>query len=108
MPDKIGDYQIRAGNAAIKFWPLAPGTTVTGATPAPAPPVTPGATNTVAVAPAFGIFDIAIQLSPDPTVKTAVAAPAFAATITATPTINSMPLIPDASGLINISFAVPI
>lgn len=108
MPDKIGDYQIRVGTKAIHFWPLAPGTTVAAATPAPAPPVAAGAPNTVAVPPAFGIFDVLIAPSQDPTVKTAVTPAAPAATITATPTTASMPLIPDGGGLIRISFAVPV
>ena len=111
MPDKIGDYQVRVGTKAIKFWPLAPGTTVAAATPPPpAPPVASGAPNTVAVPPAFGVFDVLIAPSQDPTVKTAITAAAAAAgaTVTATPTATSMPLVPDGGGLIRISFAVPV
>jgi len=108
MADKIGEYQVRVGNAAVRFWPLAPGTTAAAATPAPATPVTPGAGNTVAVPPAFGVFDVVIALSQDPVVRTTLAAPALPTAITATPTVNTMPLIADAAGRVNVSFAVPV
>jgi N-acetylmuramoyl-L-alanine amidase len=108
MVNKLGDYEVRVGNAAINFWPLPPGTTVAAATPAPTAPVAPGTPNTVAVPPAFGIFDIVIGTSQDPHVTTSIAAPVIPPTITATPTTSTMPLIPDAAGLTQISFAVPV
>ncbi|HEY0990711.1 MAG TPA: hypothetical protein VGD80_26845 [Kofleriaceae bacterium] len=108
MVDKLGDYQVRVGGAAINFWPLAPGTTVAAATPAPVAPVAPGTPNAVVVPPPFGIFDILIGTSQDAHVLTAVAAPVIPATVTAAPTTNTMPLIPDATGLVRISFAVPV
>jgi N-acetylmuramoyl-L-alanine amidase len=93
MVDKIGDYEVRVGGAAASFWPLAPGTTVAASTP-PAGGVD------------FAIFDIQIETS-DPAVKTAVADPAFVATVAAA-SVKTMPLVPEiATELIHIAFAVP-
>lgn len=108
MVDQFGSYQIRVGNAAINFWPLAPGTTVAAATPAPTLPVTPGTPNTIAVAPAFAIFDILIGTSGDALVTTSVTASVLPTQVTATPTAASGPLIAGAGGIANISFAVPV
>jgi hypothetical protein len=108
MADKVGEYQVRVGSAAINFWPLTPGTTVAAATPsAPTAPVAPGTPNTLATPPAFAIFDVLIIQSADPVVVTTVAAPTLLTQITATPTVNTMPLV-RSSGTVAISFAVPI
>jgi N-acetylmuramoyl-L-alanine amidase len=108
MPNKIGDYELRRGSTVIDFWQLTPGATIASATPAPQPPVAPGTPNTVAVAPVFGIFDIVIGRSADPVRPTAIPATVVPTTITATPTTSSAPLMPDATGLIQIAFALPV
>src|SRR5690606_15999609 len=73
MPDNVGSYQVLdSSGAAVHFWPLAPGTTVTQITPANTVPVAPGAPNTVVVAN-HGVLDIAWLVSEDaPLTRTAV------------------------------------
>ena len=95
-----GSYNLRSGGAAVRFWPMVPGSTVAGATaPTPPPP---------AVAPRFALVDVLIRPTEDPKVVTAIAAPNLLAQVTGPPPAQTMPLVPDAAGVSQICFAVPV
>ena len=100
MVAPYGSYNLRSGGAAVRFWPMVPGSTVAGATaPAPPPP---------AVAPRFALVDVLIRPTEDPKVVTAIAAPNLLTQVTGPPPARTMPLVPDAAGVSQICFAVPV
>ncbi len=104
MATKLGDYSVRAGSGAMKFWPLNPGTTVAQATPpAPIAPVNP---NPVVQPPTFAIFDVVIRMSDEPVTESTIANPTLLAQVSGAATVNSMPLTKEADGTAHICFAV--
>jgi len=104
MATKLGDYSVRAGSAAVKLWPLNPGTTVAQATPpAPIAPVNP---NPVVQPPTFAIFDVVVRMSDEPVVESTIANPTLLAQVSGAATVNSMPLTKEADGTAHICFAV--
>lgn len=109
MQDKVGDYSVRAaGGAAVKFWPLTPGSTIVSATPlTPALPVAPNGPNTVTLLPTFALFDVLIHRTDDHIVTSAITAPVLLTQITAKPTVNTMPMMLEADNSSRICFALP-
>ncbi len=108
MQDKVGDYSVRAGGTAVKFWPLTPGSTVASATPLPPTlPVAPNGTNTLAVPPAFALFDVVIHRTEDPIVTSSITEPALLTQITAMPTVSTMPIMRESDHSSRICFALP-
>src|SRR6266849_1340039 len=104
MATKLGDYSVRAGSGAMKFWPLNPGTTVAQATPpAPIAPVNP---NPVVQPPTFAIFDVVIRMSDEPVTESTIANPTLLAQVPGAATVNSMPLTKEEDGTAHICFAV--
>jgi N-acetylmuramoyl-L-alanine amidase len=99
--DGYGSYNVRRGNAAARFWPLVPGTSVAAATAA-APGAPAGAP------PRIGIVDVVVVPTEDPKILSAVAVPNLLAHVTAQPTAQSMPLVPDGTGASRICFAVEV
>ena len=61
-----------------------------------------------AVAPRFALVDVLIRPTEDPKVVTAIAAPNLLAQVTGPPPAQTMPLVPDAAGVSQICFAVPV
>jgi N-acetylmuramoyl-L-alanine amidase len=96
--DSYGSYNLRAGNNAARFWPLAPGTTVVAATPPPPPG---GAIR-------FAVVDVLIRVTADPRLLNAVPVPNLLAQVAAPAPTQSMPLVPNANGDSRICFGVPI
>lgn len=103
MPDRIGTFEVRdAAGTQVGMFPLAPGTTMAGAT---APhPVAPGPANPIVLG-TFGILDVVVALPTGaPVTRTAVANTGLANTLTGAP-VQSGTLFADAD-LAHLCFAV--
>lgn len=116
MPTKLGEYSLLSGNAQVPFWPLVPGTTVTGATPVVlVAPNNPTNNNTLTPPVHFGIFDIVIEMS-EPVFEQVIGAPQsddlLLTELIGAPSITTMPLTREGNvagtRVVNISFAVRI